>query len=401
MLANTATATTPAAAAKPSRQQTIVALALGSVALLILGLQPLLLGELVAHRAISLEGVGLVAMGEIIALGTGVIAGNTLLSPARLAGVALIAAALLALLNLLTLRLHGDIEFVLVRALAGLVAGVLVWITTSVIVRSAAPDRLAAVFLVAQTLSQAAVAALLATLIVPRFGWQGGFAALAVLSVSLLVLAPALRPGFANLTTSGSGLPPRSAPTVVTFGVVLAQMGAIGALWAYLDPLGRRSGLTGTQVGALISAVLLLQVAGGSTAAWVVRRLGAPRVLMIASALLAGLALGLHIQPSPLLFCTLCALFGFVWLFQMPFQVRLAFAADPSGRVAILVPALQLLGSAFGPLLASLLFVTDDDARPVPLVCAGFALVALALLAVGRGRFATEAPVQHHSGEKT
>jgi hypothetical protein len=377
----------------PSRRQAIAALIVGSIAVLILGLQPLLLGELVARKDISLQGVGLVAMGEIIALGLGAIAANTLLPVARLPAIAAVAAALLAGLNLLTMRLEGDLEFTIVRSLAGLVAGVLVWVTTSVIVRTTAPDRLAAIFLVSQTLAQAAVAAFLATVIVPTTSWPGGFAVLAGLSGALLALAPALRPGFTSLTATGSGLPPLSVATFVTFGAILGQMGAIGALWAYLDPLGRGVGLTGTEVGTLISAVLFLQVMGGSTAAWVVRRLGALPALMAASVLLGSLAFSLHGQPPALTFCVSCGLFGFVWLFLMPFHVRLAFAADPAGRVAVLVPAVQLLGVAFGPLLASLL-VTDDDARPVPLVCTGFALVGLLLLVLGRGRF------PYPSGEK-
>lgn len=385
----------------PSRRQVVAALVLGSVALLILGLQPLLLGELVARKQISLGGVGLVAMGEIIALGLGVIVANTLLSPARLSAIATVAAVLLSALDLLSMRLDGDLQFLLVRALAGLVAGVLVWVTTSVIVRTAAPDRLSAVFLVSQTLAQASVAAILATVIVPNSGWQGGFAVLAVLSGTMALLAPALRPGLPTLTESGSGLPPRSAATILTFGVVLMQMGAIGSLWAYLDPLGRDIDLTGTQVGTLISAVLVLQVMGGSTAAWVVRRLGAPTVLMCGSVLQAILACGLYLRPAAPLFCVLCGLFGFVWLFLMPFQIRLGLAADPAGRVAVLIPALQLLGSALGPLLTSL-FVTDDNARPVPVVCAGFALVALCLLVVGRSRFDTKEPLQQYaSGEKS
>src|SRR5882724_10277497 len=99
----------------PSRRQAISALALGSVALLILGLQPLLLGELVAHVRISLGGVGLVAMGEVIALGVGVILANTLLSPARLSAVTTVAAVVHSVLDLLTMRLDGDIEFLVVR----------------------------------------------------------------------------------------------------------------------------------------------------------------------------------------------------------------------------------------------------------------------------------------------
>ena len=188
---------------------------------------------------------------------------------------------------------------------------------------------------------------------------------------------------------------------MLTFGIVLAQMGAIGSLWAYLDPLGRQIGLTGTQVGTLISAVLVLQVMGGSTAAWVVRWLAAPAILGGGSAVLGGLALGLHFQPPALVFCVLCGAFGFVWLFLMPFQIRLALAADPAGRVAVLVPALQLLGSALGPLITSA-FVTDDNALPVPWVCAGFALLALGLLVVGRSRFDPKGPLQQYAaGEKS
>lgn len=383
-----------------TRRQTIAALVLGSVALLILGLQPLLLGELVAHHRVTLAGVGLVAMGEIITLGLGVIAGNSLLPPARLAAVTVSAGLLLALIDLLTLRLSGDAAFVLVRAIAGLVEGVLVWVTTSVIVRARAPDRLVAIYLVTQTLAQATIAALLAAVVIPRLGWQGGFAVLAALSAALVALAPAL-PGLPRLAPEGSGLPPRSAATIVTFLVILAQMATIGALWAYLDPLGRAAGLSAAQVGALISAVLLLQVAGGSTAALVVRRLNARVVLIGASLLIGGLAWGLHGPPSTTTFCVLSAAFGFVWMFLMPFQVRLAFDADAAGRVAVLVPALQLLGTALGPLCASIFLVSQDDAHSVPGVCAGFAFVALCLLIAGRGCFGTQGPIQNQMGEES
>jgi DHA1 family inner membrane transport protein len=384
----------------PSRRQTLSALSVGSVALLIPGLQPLLLGELVAHQRITLTGVGMVAMGEIITLGLGVIAGNTLLSPARLPAITLTTAVLLSLLDLLTVRLNGDGAFAATRALAGLLEGVLVWVTTSVIVRTATPDRLAAIFLASQTLAQAAVAALLASVVIPRNGWPGGFVVLAVLSGALVALAPALRPGLRPLQAEDASPPLRSPATWFTFAIVLAQMASIGALWAYLDPLGRNIGLTGPQVGILISAVLLLQVIGGSTAAGVVRRLPAPAILLATSLLLAGVTAALHTQPPALLFCALCGLFGFVWLFRMPFQVSLAFSADPAGRVAVLVPALQLLGSAFGPLLASLLFVTDDDAHSVPLVCAGFEVIALCLLLASRGLF-SRPEIISTSGEKS
>jgi len=374
-----------------SRREIVAALTIGSAALLMPGLQPMLLGELVAQKRISLAGVGLVAMGEIVALGLGVILGNSLLSPRRLSKTAVIAALLAALFDLLTMRLDGDTAFAVVRALCGLSEGVLVWVTTCVILRSAAPARLAGIYLVVQTLAQAAVAAVLAWTVIPRAGWPGGFAALAGLSAASSILAPALRPRMPELVAAESGRPPLSAAAIFTFLVVFAQMSAIGSLWAYLDPLGRGAGLDGESVRMLVSVVLLLQVAGGSAGAIVVRRANAVPVLTAASLLQATIAFSVYALAGPAVmrFAVSCAVFGFVWLFLMPFQVRLALDADPAGRVAMWVPALQLLGVAFGPLLASF-FAAGEDARPVALVCGGFALAAVCLLLAGRRRFGAD-----------
>lgn len=372
----------------PTRMQTIAALVIGTVALLMLGLQPILLGELVAQRHLSLEGVGIVAMGEIISVGLGVIFGNSVLPLTRMRGVAVFAALLTALLDLLTMGLNGDVSFASVRALCGLAEGVLLWVATCSIVRSAAPDRLASIFLVAQTLAQAAVAAILALLVIPRGGWQAGFAVLAGISFLMCFAASALCPSVAPLVESGSARPPFTAATVLTFLVVFFQMGAIGSLWAYLDPLGRSAGLNGESVQMLISLVLLMQVIGGSVAGILVRKGNAVAILIVCSLLQAAIALAIYAIGGPAMtrFAALSAVFGFVWLFLMPFHIRLAFQADAAGRVAVLVPALQLLGVALGPLLASF-FVTGDDARPVPVVCAAFAIGAVCFLIVGRGRF--------------
>jgi MFS transporter, DHA1 family, inner membrane transport protein len=86
-------------------------------------------------------------------------------------------------------------------------------------------------------------------------------------------------------------------------------------------------------------------------------------------------------------FALLCAAFGFAWMFLMPFHFSLAFRADPTGRVAMLIPAMQLLGSALGPLVASFV-VTGDDASSVLIVSLGFALAAVALLVFGHSAFA-------------
>jgi hypothetical protein len=74
-----------------------------------------------------------------------------------------------------------------------------------------------------------------------------------------------------------------------------------------------------------------------------------------------------------LLGCTL----GSLWVFLQPFHIKLALAIDPSGQIAALVPAAQILGAAMGPLLASFV-VAGEKATPVFSVSASLALVAFA-----------------------
>jgi MFS transporter, DHA1 family, inner membrane transport protein len=285
--------------------------------------------------------------------------------------------------NLLTLTVHGDAACAAMRVLAGLLEASLFWITTMVIVRSRQPDRLAGLFLTAQTLTQALVVLALAKLPLQALGWQAGFVLLAaVCMVPLLVIGHLPR----QVGTHSDAIMPSVVSLRGLFGLLVpfAHLSAIGTLWAYLEPLSRNAGIVGSNADVLVALVLLMQVAGGSVAAVAVRRWRLAPAL-VASAMvvvLVGVAMHRLATPDPWRFTALCAAFGFAWLFQMPFHVRLAFEIDPRGRIALLVPPAQLLGSGFGPLIASF-SVHGDDVQGIPLIAAGFALcVVVALLLV-------------------
>ncbi len=369
------------------------ALSIGAIALLILGVQPIVLGALVEQHLITLPGVGVVAMGEIIALGIGVALGDALLPVSWQRATAVVAALLAAALNLATVQAQGDAAFVALRAAAGLAEGLLVWVATVSIVRAATPDRVTAVFMVLQALAQIALAAALALWVLPAAGWQGGFVAMAATCLLVLPLAAAL-PVSASLAPAADAQcaatatarlrwsPSTLAPLLVAF----LQMSAIGALWAYLEPLALRAGLDAHAAQLQTSWVLGMQIVGGLAAIYWVRRLSVTATLTLGSVALCLVAAAMYRVPgnAALGFAAVCVAFGFAWMFLMPFHVGLALRADAQGRVAVLVPAAQLIGSACGPLLASLLLHADDPA-PVPLVGLGFALTA-ALLALWIGR---------------
>lgn len=365
--------------------QLAAALAIGTIAVLMVGVQPILLGALVEAGHVSLEGVGIVAMAEIIMLGLGVVLGDTLLPVARLRPVTILAALCAAALDLLTLQAVGDGGMAAVRAGAGLAEGVLIWGTTGVIVRTAQPARIGGVFFVLQTIAQSLLGLALANAIIPRWGWPGGFVAL-----GLLVLLPCLL-AFVQPARLSPLAPPAvsgfrwSARTLQPLAVVFLQLAALGAFWAYLEPLGQAVGLNAQAAQSLVAAVLVMQVIGGSVAALAVRRLPLVPALVFCSVALAAVTATIHQLPAGGVrtFSIACAVFGFVWLFMLPFHIGLAFRADPSGRLAGLVPAAQLLGSAFGPLTASFV-VEGNNAGAVPLLSTAFAMAAGALVLLSR-----------------
>jgi len=59
--------------------------------------------------------------------------------------------------------------------------------------------------------------------------------------------------------------------------------------------------------------------------------------------------------PAAPVFLAATGLFGFLWMFIMPFQLELVIMADPTRHAATLIGGAQLIGSSLGPLFASLL----------------------------------------------
>ncbi|MHA6788230.1 SDR family NAD(P)-dependent oxidoreductase [Pseudomonas bijieensis] len=369
-----------------SRKHLVAALTLGSVAVLMVGLQPVLLGELLAEGRLSLEGVGLVAMGEIVALGLGVVLGD-LLRTVNLRLLSVMAAVFAASMHLVTANTTGDNELIFVRALAGLAEGLLLWGAVNLIVRGPAPDRVSGLFMVVQTLAQGIIAAVLAFWILPRQHVAGGFVFLAFISLAVLPL----------VRWQPSQLAPLSEDTGQDLGfawnlrqgllmaVVFMQLSAIGALWAYLEPLGKYVGLDAQSAQLLISGTLFMQVLGGGLGILLVRKVSDFKLLAVAAFLLGSISGAIFLldgqDAKP--FLMLSGTFGLVYLMLTPFQVRIALKLDPSGRVAALIPGMQLLGCAFGPLVSSQ-WVAGDYAQPAAIISATLSLVTLVLLAALR-----------------
>ena len=158
------------------------ALGVGVNSLLVLGVISVLLGSLVDEHRLTNSDIGLVVMVEVLSMGVTTALAGALLKPLRLKSIGIVLTLLLAAVDYATSRSAGTGVFVL-RGLAGAIEGVLLWITVAMISRTATPERWAGVFFVAQTLAQLLLAIALAVWIMPKWGANGGFIAIAFCAV--------------------------------------------------------------------------------------------------------------------------------------------------------------------------------------------------------------------------
>jgi MFS family permease len=368
----------------PSGVQVAAALWIGSVGLLILGLQPVLLGALFDEHRINLDELGLIATAEIIAIGVGSAVATMLFSTRHLRVKCSILLLALAALNAAMSSAETPNAILLVRTLAGVVEGGMVAVSIELIARSRHAERMGGVFVALQTLAQCALVFGLGKWAIHATdagatGANAGFLVLAV--VSLMSVAAAL------LGPAEYGELPKQKGRmdgVLMLRSILALLGIfaffmfVGAIWAFLEPLGGKNGIDSRTVAFMVSASLAAQVLGALAATWLQAHIGYRAAIPACSllGLAASIVLGIH--PSLTQFWAAVLVIGVIWMFVIPFMIGQTIDADSSRSTALLIPAAQLCGAALGPLAASTL-VVGDDARAVPMFSIGAVIASLML----------------------
>ncbi len=367
-------------------RQSGVSLTVGAVALLILGLQPVVLGGLASEGRLTTDQIGVAATVELVAIGAACGLGAALLKPHRIRWKVAAACVGHMVATLATLAASG-LAVILARGMAGVCAGVMLWLAIGAIARSAQPERVAAVFATAQTVAQLALATLLSAAVVPRFGVNGALACLAGVSL-LAALACAAGPDQLATDTVASEQPGTiGLPAIVGLVSIFFYLAGIVAVWVYLEPLGAASGLIPRDAATAVDFTLAFQVVGGVTATVIGRRLPVYRTLVLAGAGVGLILLCLGHSPERIAFIACSAGFGFLWLFAFPFQTLMVIQLDPTRRAAMQLGAAQLLGSSAGPLAASLVVGASDVRRVLGLAGALIAAaVALVLVLAVRRR---------------
>lgn len=386
---------------RPSMAQILSFLIIGSIGLIIAGVQPILLQALVDERRLTAAMLGWTMTVEFLSLGVGVGLAGAVFTPRHLRLRGLIAALVLVAMDALAATQSGA-AILGNRAVAGLAEGVLVWLATLMIARSATPARWGGIFLVMQGLMQVAFALILPVTLMKTLGANGGFYALAgtaaLAGLTMLALPNRMAPlGQDQASATGEGGAARlSLPAMASLAAVFLIYAFFIGFFTYLPQLGSQALLTPAQIGVAVSLTLATSITGSGVAAAVAKHISYYTAFLASLGVFA-VALGmLATMPGAPVFIAVAAIYGFFWGFFMPFQLPLVIEADPTRRAALLVPGIQAVGAASGPLLCSF-FVTDHEARGalvVPGLClaAAFALATvLHLRRVAQGRAAASA----------
>lgn len=374
----------PATVISPPRRAAAVGQGVGVVALLIAGLQPVILGAMEREGRLSTAQIGLAATVELMALGLACGIAAAVLKPTRIR-LKISLACLLHAAAMLATTLTSGVGVIVIRAAAGACAGVMLWLAIGVIARSTRPERASGVFVTTQTFAQLVLAAVLPATAMEAWGVNGALAILAVISALAALAALAGPDNLAPLPRSEEGgrLDARS---VGGLAAVFLWMAFIVALWVYLEPLAAQAGLSPREAGLAIALALGLQVLGGAAATFVGDRAPPARMLLAVGGVNALILAALWSGPGRGLFIACVAAFGFLWLFALPFQTSLLIRIDPTRRASMQLGAAQLLGSSAGPLAASLVVGDGPVRRALALsaVCLTLSLAFISLFGTRR-----------------
>jgi hypothetical protein len=347
--------------ARPLPLQLGAILVVGISGVLMAGLQPLLLGSLVQEGRITVAQLGHAATAELFIMGLASAYAGGRWQPRRLRSIGVISALLLAGLNGLTTMVEGE-AVTWVRAFAGIPSGVMIWITILMIARSPTPERWAGIYLSLQTLAQFVMALVLTLWVVADSGANGGFASLAILNGVVAVAALLLPDRFVSLVASRSNADSPNTLGWVALGAPFAWLCCVVGVWVYLEPLARQAGHLSTVASVAVTVSLVCQVLGGIAATLLAGRLRWLPTLVACALLNLVCLLVFAALPRESWFLLVSGVFGFLWLFALPFLVPLVIAADPTRRAAVSIGGAQLLGGSLGPLLASFM-VSDTEVR--------------------------------------
>jgi hypothetical protein len=348
-------------------RQLMVALTIGSIGLVVFGVQPLLYGAYVNEGRVTEGGLGLLAAVEIAAIALSSGLGITLIKRVPVWQVVALGITLMFVGNLLP----ESFSLYFARGMAGIGGGLLVALAAQSIATRHNVNAASGAFLFLQSLTQ--------FFILQWFSVGTHFARsveieriLAGLAVAMFLLLPLLPKGvqtdhpLQEEMIDGTGMPASGLLALMAAG--LFQGSAVG-LWAYLGLWLQSRGVPADSIAPALTASMVGQMAGALIAAALGHRAHSTSQVIVAAVVLLATVGGFVVfGGTGLAGWLLVVAFGVAWMVATPALAGFVRDVDTSRRSLPYLSTAQLLGAASLPTLVGLM-VSDIGLDGVMLTC--------------------------------
>ncbi|NQZ05723.1 MAG: MFS transporter [Algicola sp.] len=275
-----------------------------------------------------------------------------------------------------------------VRALHGVVGGLLVGIGFSVISRTAEADKTFGYLLLIQW-SLGGLGLMYLPALVPEYGTAALFISLLCFTVVTLLMLPFLpdysvkeadKTQSADLQTSKVERLPLA---LTLFGIFLFQAANMG-LFAYMIALGRAEGLTLDFMSPSLAVASWIALVGAVLVIVIGTKFGRTVPLAAAILLTAFCSWVLHFSASESVYLYANIVIGICWAFVLPYLFGICAALDKAGQLAALGGFASKMGLATGPMVAAFMLGEDNYGQLVNIAAIG--LIACAVVVIKPAR---------------
>ena len=147
---------------------------------------------------------------------------------------------------------------------------------------------------------------------------------------------------------------------LLAVGLFFASMNSI---WSFMERLGDAEGFATEFIAFTLSVSLLFSFAGALVPAWLAGRIKRIGAISFGYALLIIAIFAIGRQPAATTYLVALCVYNFFYSFVIPFQNGWVASLDRTGRTVVLLPVLQGIGIASGPVLAGLVIVDNQYAN--------------------------------------
>jgi DHA1 family inner membrane transport protein len=263
-------------------------------------------------------------------------------------------------IDLSTTLIHNVGPLMLLRAVHGVCAGVLIGVSYGVFARSGMPDRCFGMLCAVQGCITGFGLMFLPRL-VPIFGTAVLFIALAALSAIALLLVPLLpefaifkQPAAATASTGSWAAQLRPALLLVVLSIFFFQGGNM-ALAAYIIELGRANALSLEFITNSVGIAGWVGMLGALLVVIIGTRWGRTGPIAIGTVAAVITNAAFHASAWPIVYVAANIFSAMAWYFGVSYLFGLCAAFDRTGRSAAIASVASKLGYATGPFVASFL----------------------------------------------